>query len=138
MSYDIAVFESEAFLRGRDSFGDWFEARTQWGKRANDPTNATPRLKAWFAEIAKAFPPMNGPNSPPFEDQEAWDRAVDYVFAGDMIYMSISGIRGERAFALVSKLATQIGVGVFALSDGGEIFVPTAEGKLDMVLQMFR
>jgi hypothetical protein len=135
MSYDIAVFEPEAFLRDREAFLDWFEARSQWGERANDPTHATPQLQAWFEEIAKIFPPMNGPNRPAFEDEEAWDRAVDYVFAGDMIYAAISGMRGAQAYGVVSRLAGQFGIGVYTVSDAGEVWFPAANGQLEVVFQ---
>jgi hypothetical protein len=101
MSYDVAVFEPEAFLRDREAFRDWFEVRTQWDERGNDPTHATPRLQASFEEISKIFPPMNGPNTP-LEEAEAWERTVDYVFAEDMIYVAISGGRAVVGYEVVS------------------------------------
>lgn len=135
MSYDVAVFEPETFLRDRAAFRDWFEARTQWGARANDPTHATPRLQAWFEEISKTFPPMNTPNRPSFEDTDAWERAIDYVFAGDMIYIAISGGRAAASYEVVSRLAAQFGIGVYAVSDEGDVWFPTANGKLEIAFR---
>lgn len=130
MSYDVVVFEPEAYLRDRATFLDWFDVRTQWGERANDPTYATPRLQTWFEEIAKSFPPMNTPNRPSLDDADAWDRAVDYVFAGDMIYVAISGGRAVVGYQAVSRLATKFGVGVYDVSDEGDVWFPTANGEL--------
>jgi hypothetical protein len=90
LSYDVAVFEPEDALRERSAFLAWFKARRQWGARANDPSNATPRLQAWFDEMIETFPPMNGPNRPAMDDAAAWARVIDYCFAGDMIYVAIS------------------------------------------------
>jgi hypothetical protein len=133
VSYDVVVFEPEAPMRDRATFLAWFTTRTQWGVRANDPTNATPRLQAWFHEMIETFPPLNTPNRPSMADVDAWERAIDYVFAEDMIYIAISGGRAVIAYQTVSRLAAKYGVGVYDVSDDGDVWFPTAEGGLEVV-----
>jgi hypothetical protein len=120
-------------MRDRAAFLAWFKKRTQWGARANDPTNATPRLQGWFREMIETFPPLNTPQRPSMDDVDAWERAIDYVFAEDMIYVCVSGERGVVAYQRVSRLAAKYGVGVYDVSDEGDIWFPTAEGRLEVV-----
>lgn len=135
MSYDVAVFEPQASLRDRDAFLLWYKARVKWGPRAYDPTYATPRLQDWFNEMIETFPPMNTPNRPSMDDVASWERAIDYCFAGDMLYVAISGGRGAVRYELVSRLAAKHGIGVFDLSDNGDVWFPAANGRLEVVLR---
>lgn len=132
MSYDIAVFEPSADLRDRATFLTWYKARTQWGPRAYDPTNATPRLQSWFNEMIQTFPPMNTPNRPSTHDTERWSKVIDYVFADDMIYVAISGGRATIGREIITRVAGKHGVGVFELSDAGDVLFPTASGTLEI------
>ncbi len=133
MSYDIAVFEPNDDLRDRATFLAWFKSRTQWGRRAYDPTNATSRLRSWFNEMIETFPPMNSPNRPSMEDAEQWSKVIDYVFADDMIYVAISGGRATIGRQTVARVAAKHGVGVFECSDAGDVLFPTVDGTLELV-----
>jgi hypothetical protein len=135
LSYDVAVFEPQDALRERSAFLAWFKARTQWGARAYDPTNATPRLQAWFNEMIETYPPMNTPNRPSMNDVERWEKVIDYAFAEDMVYVAVSGARGAVAYQLISRLAAKHGIGVYDLSDNGDVWFPTADGRLEAVLR---
>jgi hypothetical protein len=133
MSYDVAVFEPTISLRDRSAFLHWFELRTQWGPSATDSGNSTPRLRSWFDEMIKTFPSMSTQDRPPMDDADAWERAVDYSFAGDMIYVAISGERAEMGYELISRLAAKFGVGIYDVSDAGDVWFPTLDGGLEVV-----
>jgi len=132
MSYDIAVFEPNDDLRHRATFLAWYKSRVQWGPRAYDPTHATPRLQSWFNEMIQTFPPMNTPNRPSMQDSERWSKVIDYVFAGDMIYVAISGGRATIGRDLITRAAGKHGVGVFEMSDAGDVLFPTASDTLEI------
>ncbi len=63
MSYDLMVFDPTAVPLERAEFLNWYDEQTQWSEPHgyDDPAVSTPRLRAWFLEMIKQFPPMNGP-----------------------------------------------------------------------------
>jgi len=71
MSYDMMVFEASAAPREAAAFIAWFEKQTQWNERHeyDDPAVSSSSLQAWFAEMAREFPPMNGPLSNDDDDR---------------------------------------------------------------------
>ena len=63
MSYDLMVFEPSATPREGQVFAEWYEDQTKWAEPHgyDDPEVTSSRLAAWFADMIKSYPPMNGP-----------------------------------------------------------------------------
>ena len=124
MSYDLMVFDPAAAPRNRDDFLSWYDAQTEWGEghSYDDPQVTTPALASWFADVSKAFPPMNGPHaSSDYDDPNV----TDYSIGRSVIYAAFAGSVAASAFEEVDRLATKHGVGFFDVSsDEGEIRFP--------------
>jgi hypothetical protein len=63
MSYDLMVFEPEAAPKQHEEFLAWYTEQTESaeGVTDGDPSIASARLRDWFSEMIKTFPPLNGP-----------------------------------------------------------------------------
>lgn len=130
MSYDIAVFDPRHELRDRDVFMDWYDAVAEWEDELDyqDPANATPALQAWYREMIDTFPPMNGPDRSPMEDEAQWEWAADYTIAKDIIYVAFGWPKAEQAYETMHRLAAKHGVGFFDASGDGAAWFPIAGG----------
>ncbi|MFZ0523697.1 MAG: hypothetical protein WAL95_21895 [Candidatus Acidiferrales bacterium] len=131
MSYDLMVFDPDAAPHGRDEFLDWYKQQTQWseGHGYNDPTVPTAKLRSWFLDIIRLFPPMNGPLSQDeLPDDE--DSVTDYSLGRFVIYCSFSWSRTELAHKTAFELAEKHGVGFFDVSSNdSELWLPK-DGEL--------
>lgn len=118
------VFDPHAAPRERDDFMDWYERQTEWTEEHSydDPQITSPSLANWFAEIAEAFPPMNGPfASNDYENP----KMTDYSIGRSVIYVAFAWSQAESAFEAVDRLAAKHRVGFFDVSgDQGEIRFP--------------
>lgn len=126
MSFDLMVFDAAAAPRNQTEFMDWFESQTKWTESHgyNNPDVPAPALQAWFREIIKTFPPMNGPLASDDPDDL---KVTDYSLGRSVIYGAFAWPEAEEAHAIVKELAAKHGVGFFDVSgeDGG-IWFPTA------------
>lgn len=131
VSYDLMVFDASVAPRTRNSFMAWFEKQTEWVESHgyNNPEIPAPALQAWFFEIIKTYPPMNGP----FASDDVDDpKVTDYSLGRSVIYGAFSWSEVEVANTVVKELAAKHGVGFFDLSsEEGEIWLPIAKGKLE-------
>jgi hypothetical protein len=88
------VFEPNAAPDSHAQFMDWYEQQTQWteGHSYDDPAVSTDVLRAWFMEIIKSFPPMNGPLS---QDDLPEDEAsaTDYSVGKCVVYCASLGLK---------------------------------------------
>lgn len=133
MSYDVAVFDPRAELRNRDTFMEWYEARTEWedGLNYQDPKNATSNLQAWYREMISIFPPMNGPDAPSMDDTDRWEWKADYSIANDIIYVGFGWSKAEKAYEAMHRLAAKHSVGFFdASGNTGAAWFPEAGASL--------
>ena len=126
MSYDLMVFEPAAVPTSHPDFLDWCARQTKWSEDHgyNDPGLASEHLRAWFEEIIRIFPPMNGPfaMSEPPEDEAS---SSDYAIGSDFIYASFAYSKAEAAYMTVARLAEKYNLGLFnASSTGEEVWVP--------------
>ena len=121
------VFDAEAAPTGRDAFMAWYREQTQWKEEHgyNNPEVAAPKLRAWFAEMIKTFPPMNGP----LRSEDADDpKVTDYSVGRSVIYAAFAWSEAKVALPAMRQLAQKHGVGFFDVSSNdGEILVPRAE-----------
>ena len=130
MSYDLMLFEPSDAPKNKDEFEKWFTAQTKWGEGHdyNDPSITSPTLRAWFDEMRKTYPPLNGPFALSDEDfdkltAEEEARATDYSIGKSVIYCAFAWSVAEKAARTVLRTAALHGVGVYDLSSG-RIFYP--------------
>ena len=117
MSYDLLVFDPAAAPRKRAAFLDWFRAFTNWdaGYDYNNIDAAAPCLKAWFLDMIKEFPPMNGPYA--LDAVEDGSRVSGYGVGPSAIYVDFRWSEAEYPANRTLNLAIRHSVGVFMASD---------------------
>jgi len=128
MSYDLMVFEPSEAPRERNAFLDWYRVQTQWSEdhSYNDSATTTPGLSAWFAEMCRDFPSINGPGAYDIANDELISRATSYGIGRSVIYACFSWTEVESAYSLVRALAVKHRVGFFNVSaENGEIWIPS-------------
>ena len=131
MSYDLMVFEPTAAPRGRRQFLKWYDKQTQWGEGHdyNNPGVSSPALQAWFQEMIKIFPPMNGPYASSNDDDP---KVTDYSLGKAVVYVCFAWSCAEQAHETVKRLAARHMVGFFdASSNEGEIIFPDSPDSSD-------
>jgi hypothetical protein len=131
MSFDLMVFDASAAPRSRKAFMSWYEKQTEWSESCgyNDPAIPTSALQAWFRDIIKTFPPMNGPLAGDDPDNP---KVTDYSLGRSVIYGGFAWSEAEVAHKSAKELAAKYGVGFFDVSaESGDIWFPTALGKLE-------
>ena len=132
MSYDLMVFDPAVAPRDRGQFMEWYSGQTEWseGHSYDDPANTTPDLQAWYNEIRKTYPNMNGPGAPTDDDlmiPGVEDHLADYSIGHHFIYVAFPWTAAEEAYPLVRSLALTYGVGFYDVSGDegeGEIYFP--------------
>jgi hypothetical protein len=123
MSYDLMVFEREAAPKDHSGLLEWYEEQTKWneGHSYNDPSVTSARLRAWFLEVIRFFPPLNG--------------VADYSIGRQMIYTAFAWSKAELAYQTTLDLAAKHDLGFFNVSSQDEeVWLPT-EGRLILVHQ---
>ena len=67
------VFDANAAPRDREEFMAWYDQQTEWSESHGyqDAAVTTPRLRAWFEEIARTFPAINGPLAGDVDDSRS-------------------------------------------------------------------
>jgi hypothetical protein len=105
----------------------WYRAQTEWseGHSYGDPSVCSAALQRWFSEIAKTFPPMNGPLATEDVDDP---RVTDHCCGRNVIYSAFASSVGASAYEALKALAMKHKVGFFAASESdGELVFPAAE-----------
>ena len=133
MSYDLMVFEPDAVPQGHAEFVDWSAQQTKWSEDHgyDDPALSSARLRAWFEDIIRIFPPMNGPSAMvQLPEDEA--SSTDYAIGADFIYASFAWSKAEPAYMTVARLAEKHQLGLFnASSSGEEVWIPK-DGRMTL------
>jgi len=128
------VFEPKDAPREKNMFLDWYQLQTRWseGHSYDDPSKTTVNLSAWYAEICRDFPDMNGSGARDLADVEDSPRATGYSIGRSVIYADFRWSEADAAYASVRALAVKHGVGFFNVSaDDGEIWFPPTERTPD-------
>jgi hypothetical protein len=130
VSFDLMVFDATIAPSDRTAFLDWYEKQTQWQESHgyNNPEIPAPALQAWFRNIIRTFPPMNGPLA---SDDPDDPKVADYSLGRSVIYGAFAWSEAEGARNLAKELAARHGVGFFDVSAEGEIWFPASAGKLE-------
>lgn len=128
MGYNIMVFEPAAAPADRAGFIAWYERQIDWqdGLAYDDHEATTPRLRAFFLDMIKTFPPLNGPLAA--DEPDDGDPALtDYSIGPDFIYFGGAWSAVGAATGRTLELATIHGLGVFDTTSD-EVSLPTPDG----------
>lgn len=130
MSYDLMVFDKKRTPANKQAFMVWYEEFTKWEDAVdyNETVHTSTALKAWYADMIKIFPPMNGPLAPTDEELDAnpelEDKLSDYCIGTDGIYISFAWSEADLAYETVVSLAQKHDVCFFDVSGNGTILLP--------------
>ncbi len=130
MSYDLMVFDPDAAPLDREEFIAWYHEEAKWseGHRYDDPKVCPRNLRAWFLEIIKEFPPLNGPYAARRSHEP---KPTDYSIGKSVIYSAFPWSHSRDAYHAVFELAKKHGVGFFDVSGfEGQVWLPDPEGGL--------
>ena len=122
------VFDADAAPRDREEFMAWYDQQTEWSESHGyqDAAVTTPRLRAWLEEIARTFPPINGPSAGDVDDS----RATDYSIGRSVIYAAFAWSQANAAYECMVGLAAKHGVGFFDVSStDARVWLPV-DGQL--------
>jgi hypothetical protein len=130
MSYDILAFDSAATTDA--AFSEWWDGQSQWleDHSYDTPDVTTSALQAFYADLIRDFPPMNGPGAPTDQeierDPSLEARLTDYSIGTQLVYAGFSWSQEQSARTRFQQLADAHGVAVAMVSDDGRIIRPTA------------
>jgi hypothetical protein len=126
MSYDLAVFDPGAAPKDRQEFLEWDKAAQ--AESSYDSEICAPRLRAWFMEMIRVFPAMNGPFAPEELPQDEASM-TDYSIGRSVICANFAWSKAELAYDLTFQLAKKHELGVFNVSSPqGEVWLPDGRG----------
>jgi hypothetical protein len=131
MSYDLMAFDPAIAPCEREAFMAWYAKQTQWTETHgyNNPDVPSAPLQAWFQEIIKLFPPMNGPLAADNIDDPKF---TDYSVGEVVIYGAFAWSEAQSAYEHVKRLAAKHRVGFFDVSSNdGDLWRPTPEGGFE-------
>lgn len=123
MSYDLMVFEREHAPISREAFLEWYSEQmdSEEDHAYAGPAIATRPLQAWYFEMIKAFPAINGAVS----QNGNVSMSGDYSIGRSTIYASFAWSMADQAYETAFQLAAKHGVGFFNVSsDQGEVWLP--------------
>ena len=131
MSYDLMVFDAAVAPRVGEAFMDWYDTQAQWGEghSYDNSSVTTAELRAWYDDMRRTFPAMNGPDSVlqglPADSPLCDDpRVTDYCIGRQVIYCAFAWSIAEEAREAVVRLAEKHEVGFFDASGDGRIVFP--------------
>jgi hypothetical protein len=134
MSYDLLVFAPDHAPKERQAFLQWWDETAEWSEdhAYDDPKVSTPELRAWFMEMIKAFPAMNGPySSEELPDDES--SVSDYCVGINAIYVAFAWSKAEAAYEQMFRLAAEHVLGFFdASSEKSAVWLPDGKGGLKL------
>ncbi len=124
------VFDPAVAPRTRSAFMAWYEHQPNWTEsHCADPAIPSVRLRAWFDEMIKSFPPINGPLASPSPNVDD-PHTTDYSLGRAAIYAAFSWSMAEEAYRTTVELAMKHGVGFFDVSaTDGDVAVPDKNGE---------
>ena len=128
MSYDLMVFDPQVAPSDREGFMEWYGHQTEWQEdhKYDNPDVSTPALRAWFLDMIKLYPAMNGPFA---SDDVDNPKITDYSVGRSVIYAAFSWSEAEQARNTMFTLAEKHKVGFFDVSeDNGGVWLPKADG----------
>jgi hypothetical protein len=102
----------------------WFEEFTEWNEDGdcNEPTGTSDPLRAWFMDMIKEFPAMNG--SFATDDYDS-PKITGYSIYRDAIYTDFRWTEIDDAYRTTFSLAKKHRLGFFDVSaNDGQVWLP--------------
>jgi hypothetical protein len=135
MSYDILAFTPSVVTD--EQFLAWWEVQATWSEdhSYDDPAATTPELEAFYEELVRLFPPMNGTDAPTSvqleNDPDLESRLADYSIGSDLVFASFAWSAAETAKMIFIAAASKHRVAVALVSEDGSIIRPAgaSDGK---------
>jgi hypothetical protein len=114
MSYDLFAFDPDA-VASDDDLMAWYQNQAKWAEPHTylDPAVSTPTLQAFYRDLIKVFPPMNGPDAP--ADDDGAD--TDYSIGTTILYAAFRWPMADHAREVFLRLGRTHGVGVCEISE---------------------
>jgi hypothetical protein len=114
MSYDLFAFDPGA-LAPDDDVMAWYQKQAEWSEPHSytDAAVSTPKLQAFYRDLIKVFPPMNGPDAAEGDDEAD----TDYAIGTTILYVAFRWSKAEDARAVFVRLGQAHGVGVCEISE---------------------
>jgi hypothetical protein len=123
------VFDPQAPPSDRNGFISWYEEQTQWNKgHLYDSLEiSTSTLRAWYEDMLKDYPALNGPDSTDDVDNP---KVIDYSIGKSAIYAAFAWSEAKAARGEVFRPAEKHRVGFLDVNDeNGGVLLPTASGS---------
>ena len=120
------VFDPKAAPTDRAAFLAWYKEQTEWAEdhTYDDPAVTTEALRAWFFDMLKQFPAMNGPHATR-DDDDPSARVSNYCIGRSVIYVAFAWSQAGAAFEAVMEHARKHGVGFYDVSSSqGAVWLP--------------
>jgi hypothetical protein len=98
MSFDLMVLEPGTKPSTKEGFDAWYQKTVQWeGDHDHDDlAHTSPLLRAWFMDMIKMHPAMNGPFAADEDDIDN-PRIGDYCITPEAIYVGFAWSVAEEA-----------------------------------------
>ena len=127
------VFDPGAAPLDRPSFLAWWGEQSRWTESHGyqDPAVSTPALRAWFLDMIRTFPAMNGPHA--VDEPEDEDAVTDYSVGRHVVYAAFAWSKAGEAYDFAIATAQKHRVGFFdASGKTGDVWLPDKAGKLTL------
>jgi len=115
MSYDLGVFDIASAPKDKIAFDTWWTKALEAEQEFyDDIAITTPELAAWFHNMRKSYPPMNGPFAPA-EDSANFDspKITGYQIGPKTIYCDFRWSEAEDVGFHMFELAEEHGLAVY-------------------------
>ncbi|SHY56987.1 Uncharacterised protein [Mycobacteroides abscessus subsp. bolletii] len=114
MSYDIFAFDPTKAPGDDGELMSWYEKQAEWSEphSYDDDSVTTPALRAFYRDMIRTFPPMNGPQAIDSDDAD-----TDYSIGYGIIYVAFRWARADDALSKFLSLGVRHKVGVCEVSE---------------------
>jgi hypothetical protein len=124
------IFDPSAVSVDRHAFLQWYSDMTDWddSEPYDDPAGAHSRIRSWYDEISKTFPPLSTLDESLQVDEA---RLTDYSIGESFIYVGFGWSMVKEAYRTTKLVAGQNELGFYDVSSpAGEVFLPDQRGGL--------
>ena len=115
MSYDILAFDVTGSPDDEEALLAWFNEDAKWSEphTYDDASVTTPALRAFYRDLIKSYPPLHGPDAPPYRHS----RLADYSIGQSIVYVSLGSSMARQGLATFLRLGATHRVGVCEISE---------------------
>jgi hypothetical protein len=116
MSYDVFAFDAVGAPADDASLVAWFKDQAEWSEphSYDDASVTTPALQAFYRELITTYPPLNGPDTPEFDDDIEF---ADYSIGYSIVYVGFGWSMAQQARDAFLRLGAKHQVGVCEISE---------------------